>query len=160
VNLKPIATMLRFIPNAVTGLLLNIVIALTIHRITAVWLLGDCSFKIQVIYVCSPLPLGIGTFGTALASVFFAVIVPGAPYWAFGFPGAIFSVFGADFVFASGTLYVAKIVKPHEQSLAGAMFTTMTQVNVIVVYSSDLFPDEATIAAWERNWRDRDHHYI
>ena len=69
-------------------------------------------------------------------------------------------MFGADFVFASGTLYVAKIVKPHEQSLAGAMFTTMTQVNVIVVYSSDLFPDEATIAAWERNWRDRDHHYI
>jgi hypothetical protein len=38
--------MLRFIPNAVAGLLLNIVIGLTIHRVTAVWLLGDYSFKI------------------------------------------------------------------------------------------------------------------
>ncbi|KAF8331579.1 major facilitator superfamily domain-containing protein [Amanita rubescens] len=110
VKLDPISTMLRFVPTAVSGVLLNIVIGLTIHRVTAVWLLG------------------IGTFGTALASILFAVIIPGAPFWAFGFPGAIFSVFGADFVFASGSLYVAKIVKPQEQSLAGAMFTTMTQL--------------------------------
>ena len=51
-----------------------------------------------------------------------------SPYWAFGFPSAILSVFGADFVFAAGTLFVAKISLPHEQSLAGALFQTMTQV--------------------------------
>lgn len=46
----------------------------------------------------------------------------------FGFPSAIFSVFGADFVFASGTLFIARIVDPHEQSLAGGLFNTMLQV--------------------------------
>lgn len=38
------------------------------------------------------------------------------------------SVFGADFVFASGTLFVAKVAEGHEQSVAGALFQTMTQL--------------------------------
>lgn len=70
-------------------------------------------------------------FGTALTSVaglLFAVINPAATYWAFGFPAAIVAVFGADFVFASGTLFVAKVSLPHEQSLAGGLFQTLTQV--------------------------------
>lgn len=37
-------------------------------------------------------------------------------------------VFGADFVYSVGTIFVAKIVLPHEQSLAGGLFQTMTQV--------------------------------
>lgn len=56
------------------------------------------------------------------------MIVPFAPYWAFGFPAAVASVFGADFVFASGTLFVARVSLPHEQSLAGALFQTLTQL--------------------------------
>ena len=72
--------------------------------------------------------LVIGTGFTAVANLLFAVIKVSAPYWAFGFPSAILSVFGADFVFAAGTLFVAKISLPHEQSVAGALFQTMTQV--------------------------------
>jgi hypothetical protein len=71
----------------------------------------------------------IGTLGSSLACLLFAVIIPSAPYWAFGFPGAIVSVLGADFVFAAGTLYVAQVVEPQEQSLAGGLFQTMTQVS-------------------------------
>ncbi|KAF8331587.1 efflux transporter [Amanita rubescens] len=108
-NLKPIPTMLRFIPMFITGVLLNMIVVLTIHRVPVVWLLG------------------IGTFVTGCAPIFFAVIIPSSPYWAFGFPSSICAVFGADFVFAAGTLYVAKIVKEDEQSLAGGMFQTMTQ---------------------------------
>jgi len=51
----------------------------------------------------------------------------------FGFPSAIFSVFGADFVFASGTIFIARIVEPHEQSLAGGVFNTMLQVRLVQV---------------------------
>ncbi|KAI9069514.1 hypothetical protein FKP32DRAFT_1753776 [Trametes sanguinea] len=51
-----------------------------------------------------------------------------APYWAFGFPAAILSVFGADFVFATGTLFVAKACLPHKQSVSGVLFQTLTQV--------------------------------
>lgn len=35
---------------------------------------------------------------------------------------------GADFVFSAGTLYVAKVSLPHEQSVSGAIFNTMTNV--------------------------------
>ena len=38
------------------------------------------------------------------------------------------SVMGADFVFSTGTLFIAKISMPHEQSVAGALFLTMNQV--------------------------------
>lgn len=69
-----------------------------------------------------------GTTLTAAASLLFALINPSSPYWSFGFPASVISVFGADFVFASGTLFVAKISLPHEQSLAGALFQTMTQL--------------------------------
>ena len=82
---------------------------------------------------------------TATASLLFALIKESAPYWAFGFPAAIVSVFGADFVFASGTLFVAKISLPHEQSLAGALFQTMTQLGTsfglaitTIIYNSTL----------------------
>lgn len=68
---------------------------------------------------------------TATASLLFAVIDAHASYWAFGFPATVVSVFGADFVFAAGTLFVAKVCLPHEQSVAGALFQTMTQVSLV-----------------------------
>jgi len=49
-------------------------------------------------------------------------------YWAFGFPAATIVVVGADFIYAAGSLYIAKISLPHEQSLSGGLFQTMTQV--------------------------------
>lgn len=69
-----------------------------------------------------------GTLGTAIAALLFAVIIPSASYWAFGFPAIAISVIGVDVIFASGTLFLAKISLPHEQSVAGALFQTMTQV--------------------------------
>lgn len=106
----PILTMLRFIPMFVTGIILNTIIVLIIARVPIVWILAS------------------GTLATGCASLFFALIDPNASYWRFGFPSAILSVFGADFVFASGTIFVAKIVEPNEQSLSGALFQTMNQI--------------------------------
>lgn len=37
-------------------------------------------------------------------------------------------MFGADFVFASGTLFVARVAGPGEQSVAGGLFQTLTQL--------------------------------
>jgi predicted MFS family arabinose efflux permease len=39
---------------------------------------------------------------------------------------------GADFVFSAGSLFIAKFALPHEQSLAGALFNTMTQLGTAV----------------------------
>jgi len=75
-------------------------------------------------------PLSVlGTSLTACANLFFAVVKPSQTYWAYGLPSAILSVFGADFVFSAGTLFIAKVALPHEQSVAGALFQTMTQVS-------------------------------
>lgn len=109
-HLNPVLTMVRFIPMFVTGFICNVIVALLISRVPVVFLLV------------------VGTAATGCAALLFAVVGPGAPYWAYGFPGAILSVFGADFIFASGTIFVAKVALPHEQSVAGALFMTMTQI--------------------------------
>ncbi|EJU05737.1 hypothetical protein DACRYDRAFT_20129 [Dacryopinax primogenitus] len=108
-GLPPIQTMLRFLPMAVAGFSVNVVFALVSGHVPANYLII------------------IGCIGTGLANLLFAVINTGSPYWAFGFPAAILSVFGADFIFASSTLYGAKIARHHEQSLAGGIFNTVTQ---------------------------------
>jgi MFS family permease len=73
-----------------------------------------------------------GTLLTGAASLLFAVINPAATYWAFGFPSAAISVIGGNFVYAAGTLFVAKFAEPHEQSVGGAVFQTMTQLGTSV----------------------------
>ncbi|KAG7447360.1 MFS general substrate transporter [Guyanagaster necrorhizus] len=104
----PVGTMIRLFPMFVTGVIGNFIIAIIIARVSVVWILAS------------------GTFITACAAIF-AEIDPEATYWAYGFPSAIFSVFGADFVFAAGMIFVARIVEPHEQNLSGALFQTMYQ---------------------------------
>ncbi|KAG6866162.1 hypothetical protein C0991_008116 [Blastosporella zonata] len=106
----PILTVIRFLPMFVSGIICNMVVAAIISYIPILYLIA------------------FGTMGTSIAALLFAVIDPNATYWAFGFPAAVISVFGADFVFASGTLFIAKVAQPHEQSLAGALFQTMTQL--------------------------------
>ncbi|KZP15059.1 efflux transporter [Athelia psychrophila] len=108
--LTPILTMVRLLPMFVTGVLCNFAVALFIGKLGLVWIVA------------------FGTLLTGTASLLFAVITPSAPYWAFGFPAAVVSVFGADFVFASGLIFVAKVSDDGEQSLAGGLFNVMTQI--------------------------------
>ncbi|KAI0077783.1 MFS general substrate transporter [Panus rudis PR-1116 ss-1] len=109
-QLSPIETMLRLLPMAITGVICNVLVALFVGRV---------SFVIIIV---------IGTLFTGVADLLFAVINVKATYWAFGFPAAILSVFGADFVMAAGSLFVAKVALLHEQSVAGALLQTMMQL--------------------------------
>jgi len=102
--------MVRFIPMFVMGCICNLIVALVV---------GKLPLAVFVV---------LGTLVTGSACVLFALIDPSATYWAFGFPSTCLVVFGADFVYAAGTLFVAKIVLPHEQSVAGGLFQTMTQI--------------------------------
>ncbi|KAJ7704979.1 major facilitator superfamily domain-containing protein [Mycena rosella] len=110
VKLPPVLAALRLLPMTITGGLCNIFVVLVVSRLDLVFLIVS------------------GAFFTGLASLLFALIHPSAPFWAFGFPAAVVSVFGADFIFAAGTLFVAKVSAPHEQSLAGGLFQTLTQL--------------------------------
>lgn len=72
-----------------------------------------------------------GLLLTATAAILFALIDPFVTYWAFCFPSTVLIVFGVDFVYTAGTIFVAKTSHPHEQSVAGALFQTMTQASSV-----------------------------
>ncbi|KAH0833392.1 major facilitator superfamily domain-containing protein [Lanmaoa asiatica] len=108
--LRPVHAMIRFIPMFVMGCICNLFVAIVV---------GKLPLAVFVVF---------GTLITGFACVLFALIDPSATYWAFGFPSTVMVVFGADFVYSVGTIFVAKIVLPHEQSLAGGLFQTMTQI--------------------------------
>ncbi len=109
-DLSPIQTMPRMIPVSVMGLVAIIIVALIIGRV-------------DVMYI-----IATGTLMTGFADGLFALINPKAPYWAFAFPSSCLSPLGADFMFSAGTLFIAKVSHPHEQSVAGALFQAMTQI--------------------------------
>jgi len=133
-DLSPILTMVRLLPSFVTGIVCNVLIALLVGRVPVVYLIG------------------LGTLMTAFGNIFFALVRDGQSYWSYGFPSAVIVVFGADFVFSSGTLFIAKCALPHEQSVAGALFSVMTQLGTsfgltitTIVYNTVLETDSRSL---------------
>ncbi|KAH6901343.1 efflux protein [Coprinopsis sp. MPI-PUGE-AT-0042] len=114
VGLTPLLTVVRMLPMTVSGILCNIFIGWGISYIPIVWLLT------------------IGTSASALGSLLFAIIDPKASFWAYGFPATVVVVLGADFVFTAGTMYVARVALPGEQSVANGLFSTVTQLGTAV----------------------------
>ncbi|KAF9254730.1 MFS general substrate transporter [Marasmius fiardii PR-910] len=109
-GLTPILTMVRLVPMFIVGFAGNLLIAGVVGRLSLVTLMA------------------LGGVVTAGAPLLFALINPATTYWAFGFPSTILAVLGSDFVFPTGTIFVAKVALPSEQSVAGAVFQGMTQL--------------------------------
>ncbi|KAI0078556.1 MFS general substrate transporter [Panus rudis PR-1116 ss-1] len=109
-GLSSIQTMLRFLPMSVSGVICNLIVALVV---------GYVDFMILI---------ALGMSLTAVANLLFAVIDVNASYWAYGFPAAVICVFGADFVMAAGSLFVAKFSPLDDQSVSGAVLQTMMQL--------------------------------
>jgi hypothetical protein len=93
---------------------------------------------------------GAGTGATTTACLLFAIIDPTTTYWAYAFVACSISVMGADLVYTAGALFIAKFALPHEQSVAGALFNTMTQVRRFT--STTLVQDENMLKAGYRRW--------
>lgn len=72
--------------------------------------------------------IAFGCIVTSTAPILFALINTSKSFWSFGLPASTLVVVGADFVFASGSVYVAKLAYPSEQSLAGGLFQTFRQI--------------------------------
>uniref|UniRef100_A0A8H7XJB0 Major facilitator superfamily (MFS) profile domain-containing protein n=1 Tax=Psilocybe cubensis TaxID=181762 RepID=A0A8H7XJB0_PSICU len=107
-------TVVRLLPMFVSGIACNVFVGLMAAHVTVVWLVA------------------IGAGATAAACLLFAIINPETTYWAYAFNASYLSVMGADFVFSAGTLFIAKFSLPHEQSVSGALFNTMTQLGTAV----------------------------
>jgi len=113
-RLTAMQTVVRLLPMFVSGFLCNVFV-------------GVMASKIPIVYLVAG-----GSLATSTAALLFALIDPSTTYWAFSFPAFAISVMGADLVFSAGTLFIAKFALPHEQSVAGALFNTMTQVGTAV----------------------------
>ncbi|KAF7378142.1 MFS general substrate transporter [Mycena sanguinolenta] len=109
-HLSPVRTAVRLLPMPVTGIMLNAIVALVIGRIPFFVLIA------------------LGTGFTGIGALLIAIMRPQVTYWAYDFVALVASVFGADFVFAGGTIFVAKVALPGEQSVAGGLFQTLTQL--------------------------------
>ncbi|GAA5874370.1 hypothetical protein JCM1840_001362 [Sporobolomyces johnsonii] len=88
-KLEPVLATVRFLPSSVTGLVLNLIVALLASRVPA-----------QALIL-------LGCLGTGLAPLL---------------------VFGADFIFACGILYVSAVAGHGQQALAGSVFNMSTQI--------------------------------
>ena len=80
-HLKPLTVAVHLLPQAIAGLIYNVIAGSVLHRINNTFLLviGSCAY--------------------VAAAVLLSVMKLNSPYWAFIFPSLILAVVGADFQF-------------------------------------------------------------
>ena len=141
-------TVIRLLPMFVSGFLSNLVVGFTAAYIPLVWLLGALFFKLRKFIDSLGLShtTGAGTTATTISCLLFAIIVPSAPYWTYAFAATSTSTMGALLVFTTATLFNAKLALPHEQSMFGALFHTMTHVRLLS------YPKDFHCNLLMRNW--------
>lgn len=61
-----------------------------------------------------------------IAPLLFAVMPPGASYWAFVFPAMIMATVGIDISFNITNIFITTGLPKRQQGLAGAMYVTLT----------------------------------
>ncbi|KAH8884833.1 hypothetical protein GQ53DRAFT_661204 [Thozetella sp. PMI_491] len=106
-GLSPLEVAVHLLPQAIAGLIWNVVAGNTLHRINNTLLLALAS----VSYIVS--------------NVLFSLMRPDSLYWAFIFPALILNVVGADFSFNVANMYVMQSLPSHQQALAGGIFNTL-----------------------------------
>ena len=107
---SPLEVAIKLLPAAIGGILVNVLAALVMHRI---------SNKTLSIFAATC---------TLAASALLSASSKTITYWALYFPAQLLSVLGADFAFCVTNLYVMSSLPPDKQSVAGGMFQTTTRL--------------------------------
>lgn len=110
----PIIVAVKLLPEMIGGLIINIIAALTMHRVS------------------NKLLMVIGAVCFALSNVLFSVAQEDNSYWEFFFLALTLSVVGADFEFTVTNMYVMSSLPSEQQSVAGALFNTMTRLTTTI----------------------------
>ncbi|KAH8832607.1 major facilitator superfamily domain-containing protein [Flagelloscypha sp. PMI_526] len=108
-QLSPIETSLRFIPLVCSGITVNLIGGLVMHRVRGEILIF------------------IGFLGNAAAPLIYALIDLRASYWAMAFVSLILSA-GADLAYPVALLHVSNSFDQDSQSLAGGLFNVGTRL--------------------------------
>ncbi|CEL58277.1 putative MFS-type transporter C1683,03c OS=Schizosaccharomyces pombe (strain 972 / ATCC 24843) GN=SPBC1683.03c PE=3 SV=1 [Rhizoctonia solani AG-1 IB] len=107
--LSPLQTSISFLPLAISGIFLNILSGLLIHRVRPQFL------------ILAGLVLSVA------AAALFAVIKPSVTYWAMSLPFLLLLP-GPDLCYSVLNLHICNGVDIHNQALAGALFNVVTRV--------------------------------
>ncbi|KPI41110.1 putative MFS-type transporter [Cyphellophora attinorum] len=108
--LSATATSLRFLPVAVMGILLNLVVGSLIHRVRADWAI---TFSCLI---------------SCISPILTATMKPTSSYWEFVFPAITLSAIGVDVLFTASQLVITSAFPDRTQALAGGVFNTVAQV--------------------------------
>ncbi|KAK9468003.1 major facilitator superfamily domain-containing protein [Lipomyces arxii] len=103
-------TTAAFLPQCITGILVNVFAAFTMHNISGRILM--------ITAMC----------GFFIAALLWALQPLNVTYWAFSFPALCVSVVGADLAYNVGNQFSLSTVPPHLKSTAAGIFNVMTQL--------------------------------
>jgi len=101
---------LRFMPAAIFGLITNVVVGLTVHKVRANWMVIGA----MVI--------------TSIAPILVAVMKIRASYWEYAFPAIALNVIGPDTLFTVSNLVITGAFPKKTQAVAGGVFNTVAQI--------------------------------
>ncbi|GFF61669.1 putative transporter [Aspergillus lentulus] len=105
---------LRFLPNVIVGIVLNLATGLLVHRLRADHL---------VLFT---------TFLSAGSPLLMAVIDPHWSWWYCAFWAVLLGPLSADVIFTVANLIITDVFSPATQGLAGAVFNTIAQFGTSV----------------------------
>ncbi|KAL9044470.1 MAG: hypothetical protein Q9214_002394 [Letrouitia sp. 1 TL-2023] len=108
-QLSALDTSLRFIPNIISGAILNIGIGFLIHR-----------FRVDYLVF-------ISSFIAAVSPLLMALTNPAWPYWYTVFWVMLLGPFSADVLFTVAALLITDVFPEKTQALGGAVFQTVAQ---------------------------------
>ena len=111
-NFSALMTAVHVLPMAVSGILVNVIAALVLHRIS------------------NKLLMYIGAAAYAIAFLLFAMNRTSSSYWAFYFPGFAIQVIGADLEFNVSNMYVMSSMPSWRQSTAGSIYQTGAKLSM------------------------------
>ncbi|KAL9094112.1 MAG: hypothetical protein Q9165_003527 [Trypethelium subeluteriae] len=107
-HFSALETALHLLPMAICGIL--VFAGLVLHKIS------------------NQLLMYIGAAAYTISFLLMAVNRKSDSYWAFFFPALVFDVVGADLEFNVANMYVLSSLPPHQQSIAGGLFQTVTKL--------------------------------
>lgn len=109
-GLSATASSVRFLPETIMGVIVNVTIGLFIHRMQADWVL-------LISFVAS-----------AIAPLLLVVMRPNASYWEFVFPAVSLVPISADVLYTISQLIITAEFDENTQALAGGVFNTVAQI--------------------------------
>lgn len=122
-------TSVRLLPEAISGLVVNVLIGLFVHRLPTNWIITGTMLL------------------TLLAPILMAVSQTQWIYWAACFPAIVLIVVGPDSLYTISNLVISKQFPAEAQGLAGGVFNTMVKVgNAVGLALSGVAANSVTAA--------------